>query len=113
MHEGMDDGKTNPYGQVNPSSYNVLFILPAYLLLLRLISSKLACEFEELGESWVGFISKYAEQQEWPTYLEQHQLVYKESFVKAWVNRHRHYSVTTTSPIEGLHAIAKKWLATS
>jgi hypothetical protein len=33
--------------------------------------------------------------------------------VKAWINQHRYYGVTTTSPLEGLHSIIKRWLATS
>jgi len=30
--------------------------------------------------------------------------------VKAWINNHRYYGVTTTSATEGLHSIVKRWL---
>jgi len=40
-------------------------------------------------------------------------LVHREHFVKAWINQYRYYGVTTTSPLEGLHSIIKRWLATS
>jgi hypothetical protein len=61
----------------------------------------------------VAFISAYAEQQDLLTYLEQYQLTFKEHFIKAWINAYRYYGVTTTSALEGLHSIVKRWLVTS
>jgi hypothetical protein len=64
-------------------------------------------------ESWTAFIEAFSDQQELLSYLEQHQLTFKEHFVKAWTNRHRYYGVTTTSPLEGLHSVIKRWLTMS
>jgi hypothetical protein len=51
---------------------------------------------------------RYADQQGLLTYLQEHQLSFKEHFVKAWINNHRYYGVTTTSATEGLHSIVKR-----
>jgi hypothetical protein len=74
------------------------------------VESKTPQEYEE---NWVAFISAYAEQQDLLTYLEQYQLTFKEHFIKAWINAYRYYGVTTTSALEGLHSIVKRWLVTS
>lgn len=67
----------------------------------------------EYEENWTALIEAFSDQQELLSYLEQYQLVHREHFVKAWINRHRYYGVTTASPLEGLHSIVKRWLATS
>ena len=65
----------------------------------------------EYEENWTVLSEAFSDQH--LSYLEQYQLVYREHFVKAWINQHRYYGVTTTSPLEGLHSIIKRWLATS
>ena len=67
----------------------------------------------EYEENWTALIEAFSDQQELLSYLEQYQLVHREHFVKAWINQHRYYGVTTTSPLEGLHSIIKRWLAIS
>jgi hypothetical protein len=71
------------------------------------VESKTTQKYEE---NWTAFIS---EQQDLLTYLEQHQLTFKEHFIKAWINEYRYYGVTATSAVEGLHSIVKRWLVTS
>ena len=79
-------------------------------MITKVVASQTPQQFEE---NWVTFIGTYADQQGLLTYLQEHQLSFKEHFVKAWINNHRYYGVTTTSATEGLHSIVKRWLATS
>lgn len=73
------------------------------------MNSNTRVQFEE---NLTAFIEAFSDQQELLS-LEQYQLVHREHFVKAWINQYRHYGVTTTSPLEGIHSIIKRWLATS
>jgi hypothetical protein len=45
--------------------------------------------------------------------LEHDQWVHWEQFMKAWTSAYRHFGSTTTSPLESLHSLAKKWLGVS
>ena len=68
---------------------------------------------DECTEKWAAFIGTYTEAQELIEYLLEHQWVHRQQFMKAWTSSYRHFGSTTTSPIESLHSVAKKWLGVS
>ena len=62
---------------------------------------------------WDALLSDYKGQEALCEYLRKFQYPFRHQWARAWTSQYRHYSTTSTSPIEGMHKVLKDYLMTS
>ncbi len=76
----------------------------------QVVYAKTEYDFDQI---WQKLLSDYSSQPALCSYLQQNQYQTRTAWAAAWTSQYRHYGTTTTSPIEGMHSVLKRYLGSS